>query len=354
MEANVNPIDLSSIHEKATTILQTAAVAALAIPPPAGPIVAAAIEALQGVLEGAMPVVEYCVQSRLIEPLKLAAPYIDARYQDKLFAGIETQTMDMVIACVKDTAAWKLGKGSNAIGIDSGEVSRTENVVLAIMYDTGMPRWMALGAISEMAWDNNGKAFSRLCFDQACDILGQPRSDRDLGHIMAIGYAKWNGQDDVYGDGASAAPTLPPPPPGFHKLTPDELATANATAIAKTAGGRTPPGVVGYLWDGKAKTYKLNTNFDSRSEEEMAKLADQQKAARIIKAGDIYDLTTIQHLQGRGMLSAEQAKAAAASAMATEGGSESSYMQKDAGIPMWAKAAAGVAVVAVAVAIVRK
>lgn len=349
MEANVNPIDLSSIHEKATTILQTAAVAALAIPPPAGEIVAAAIEALQAVLEGAMPVVEYCVQSRLIEPLKLAAPYIDARYQDKLFAGIETQTMDMVIACVKDTAAWKLGKGSNAIGIDSGEVSRTENVVLAIMYDTGMPRWMALGAISEMAWDNNGKAFSRLCFDEACDRLGLPRTDRDLGHIMAIGYAKWNGQDDVYG--TSEAPPVPQGPESEYDKEWKKSALPYSPAVLKQGGGLTQQGVDFY----RAATSVAIEDGNYKSEQEFFYDWTVRPAGSTIEFWHSlsHDLWVNSAYNKKQLDDANKAYAEANRAkVKTE--SPTVYTTKAAGIPTWAKAAAGVAVVAVAVAIVRK
>lgn len=348
MDANVNPIDLSAIEKKATTIIQTAAAASLAIPPPVGEIVAAAIEALQAALEGTSEVVNYAIESRLINALKHAAPYIDARYQDKLFAGIEENTMDVVIAAVKDTAAWKLGVSSNLIGIDSGEVGRLDNVMLNIMYGTGMPRWMALGAISEMSWQNNNKAFSRLCFDQACDIVGQPRSDRDLGHCMTLGYSKWNGLDDVYGEGAPAVPKV------LESEYDKEWKKAPlpySPAVLKQGGGLTQQGVDFY----RAATSVAIEDGNYKSEQEFFYDWTVRPAGSTIEFWHSlsHDLWVNSAFNKKQLDDANKAYAEANRAQVkTE--SSTSYTPKAAGIPTWAKAAAGVAVVALAIAIVRK
>ena len=240
LNANSMPISADDIKKKATGIIQSAAAAALAIPPPAGEIVAAGIEALQVAALG----VADAVESEFIEPLKKAAPYIDSKYQAKLFEEIGKNMSSIVGEAVKDYCAHKLPKGvPDVIGIDSSQKARTTNLVLnRVFYATGMPQWMAIGAASEMAWDQGNPAFSRQLMDELDDRVGLPRTNRDLGKAMSVAYAKWDSKDGVYG-----ADSEPPPAalPGMDNFDVEwaKQPLPFSEAVLKQSGGLTMAGV---------------------------------------------------------------------------------------------------------------
>ena len=239
LNANTLPISVEDIQKKATGIIQTAAAAALTIPPPAGEIIAAAIEALQAIALG----VADAVNSEFIDTFKKAAPYLDASYQTAIFEQVGKNIGGIVEAAVKDYAARKLGKGAEALGIDSGITSRTTDYVLKnVFYATGMPQWMAVGAASEMAWDQGDKVYSRLLMDELDDRVGLPRTNRDLGKAMALAYSKWDHKGGVYGDASS------PPPAALPGMSEFDAEWAKAPlpfseATLKQSGGLTMAGV---------------------------------------------------------------------------------------------------------------
>ena len=191
-----NPMDMGELHKMITEVIQTAAAVALSIPPPAGELIAGCIEIAQGYVEAGMGVVESAVNSRIGRPLKEASPFIDARYQSKVQELIKARRMGLIEDAIKDWTAWKVGIGTEIIGLNHEQKARTDNDMQKLFVDTGMPHWMACVAAGVFARANGEVISARHWEEEACDVLGIPRTHNDAA-IFQAGMHVWNGQDET-------------------------------------------------------------------------------------------------------------------------------------------------------------
>lgn len=190
-----NPMDMGELKAALNDVLSSASEVAMAIPPPAGELIAGAIKLAASYAEKGLGVVESAVNSRIVRPLQLASPYIDQKYQTKVQDLIKARRMGLIEDAVKDWTAWKVGPGTEIIGLDHTQKARTDNDMQKLFQDTGMPHWMACVAAAVFARANGQAISARHWDDEACDVLGIPRT-HDEAAIWQAGNARWDGSDE--------------------------------------------------------------------------------------------------------------------------------------------------------------
>lgn len=191
-----NAIAISDVQGLVDEILTDIEKIVELIPAPGDAIVEAAIQAAKPYVYKGLNVVKSALWSRFQDPMNHAAPFIDAKYQDKVFELVKARRMGLVEDAIKDWTAWKVGPATELFGLDHMQKARTDIDVQKIFVDSGMPHWMACTAAAVFARTNGEVISARHWDDEACDVLGIPRTHIEAD-IYKVGMSRWNGQDET-------------------------------------------------------------------------------------------------------------------------------------------------------------
>ncbi len=146
MASSVDWSNLEGIFDKIADVIGAGSAGSVAIPPPAGEIVAA--------VGGASLAVYKAVQTQELEPgLKGATPFIPPEFADSFAHMCDTNKWTLFGDAIKDYGAKKLGAGIHIFGIDDN-YQRLAYQVLTLLANIGAPSIVQYCAAAGVAYAN--------------------------------------------------------------------------------------------------------------------------------------------------------------------------------------------------------
>lgn len=289
-------IDQSTIDEMASSMITDLVdYIADALPPQY-------MAALKTIVASAREAMAWAVESHVTEPLKAGLPLASGYYTAAIQKELKAAASDLGYAAIRDFIVRKLDNASDALGIDHKVKDRVSDVLQKAMDKSGAPQWQGWAVCGRAAYRYGHRHTGDMYRDLLSDSLSLPRGTT-IEDSLKVAYAGWQGPGTPVGGELTWDAIANYARAGG--LTDAQLVWANEANAKQLKSGRAPYGIPGYYWVGDKGTYAKQP-VETRTLEELEKIALDQLAGRVIHAGDVVEPGKLMKMADLGLLTPTQ------------------------------------------------